>query len=134
MLLVDVLIEMISCGQKIIDNEVCQICVGEFLVVIVDEQINEVVIQVVYDDLFVDVLFEVEYNVFYIFVVSEEEVLVVQVCVDVGEDFVVLVCELLIGLFGLNGGELGWFGVGMMVLEFEIVVMNMEVGIVLVLV
>jgi peptidyl-prolyl cis-trans isomerase C len=32
------------------------------------------------------------------------------------------------GPSGPNGGELGWFGAGMMVSEFETAVMNMDVG------
>lgn len=127
-LLADALTEMTSRGQKTIDNEVRQIRAGELLAAIADEQINEAAIQAAYDDLFADASPEAEYNASHILVASEEEALAVQARADAGEDFAALARELSTGPSGPNGGELGWFGAGMMVSEFETAVMNMDVG------
>jgi peptidyl-prolyl cis-trans isomerase C len=127
-LLADALTEMTSRGQKTIDNEVRQIRAGELLAAIADEQINEAAIQAAYDDLFADASPEAEYNASHILVASEEEALAVQARADAGEDFAALARELSPGPSGPNGGELGWFGAGMMVSEFETAVMNMDVG------
>jgi len=127
-LLADALTEMTSRGQKTIDNEIRQIRAGELLAAIADEQINEAAIQAAYDDLFADASPEAEYNASHILVASEEEALAVQSRADAGEDFAALARELSTGPSGPNGGELGWFGAGMMVSEFETAVVNMEVG------
>lgn len=127
-LLADALTEMTSRGQKTIDNEIRQIRAGELLAAIADEQINEAAIQAAYDDLFADASPEAEYNASHILVASEEEALAVQARADAGEDFAALARELSTGPSGPNGGELGWFGAGMMVSEFETAVMNMDVG------
>lgn len=66
----------------------------------------------VYDVEFVDYEGLEEVNVCYILVKEKEEVEVIIGELDGGVDFVEFVKEKLIGFFGFNGGDLGYFGKG----------------------
>lgn len=127
-LLADALGDLPKRGQKTIDNEIRQIRAGELLATIADEQITEDAILAAYNALFADASPEAEYNASHILVETEEEAAAVQARADAGEDFAALARELSTGPSGPNGGELGWFGAGMMVSEFETAVMSMDVG------
>jgi peptidyl-prolyl cis-trans isomerase C len=61
-----------------------------------------------------------EYNAAHILVATEEEAIGLIARIEGGEDFAALAKELSLDTgSGSAGGELGWFGVGMMVPEFE---------------
>lgn len=69
-----------------------------------------------------------EYNAAHILVETEEEAKALKAEVDGGADFTALAKEKSTGPSGPNGGDLGWFGVGMMVKPFEDAVIKMEPG------
>jgi len=70
----------------------------------------------------------VEYNAAHILVETEEEALAVIETLDGGADFAETARESSTGPSGPSGGDLGWFGAGMMVGEFETAVKDMEPG------
>jgi peptidyl-prolyl cis-trans isomerase C len=69
-----------------------------------------------------------EYNASHILVDSEAEAEAIIDQLAEGADFAELAAELSIGPSGPNGGQLGWFGAGRMVPEFEDATMDLEVG------
>ncbi|MGB3316643.1 MAG: peptidylprolyl isomerase [Albidovulum sp.] len=69
-----------------------------------------------------------EFNAAHILVETEEEAKAIKAEIDGGADFAATAKEKSTGPSGPNGGDLGWFGVGMMVKPFEDVVIGMEPG------
>ena len=69
-----------------------------------------------------------EFNAAHILVETEEEAKALKAELDGGADFATLAKEKSVGPSGPNGGDLGWFGVGMMVKPFEDAVVGLEPG------
>ncbi len=69
---------------------------------------------------------EQEFNASHILVETEEEALDLIKMIEDGADFAELAVEKSTGPSGPNGGQLGWFGLGAMVPEFEEAVVAME--------
>ncbi|MEM1101497.1 MAG: peptidylprolyl isomerase [Pseudomonadota bacterium] len=70
----------------------------------------------------------VEYNASHILVETEEEAQALIAELGSGADFAQLAMEFSTGPSGPRGGELGWFGAGMMVAPFQAAVEALEVG------
>lgn len=71
---------------------------------------------------------EMEYNASHILVATEDDAKALITALEGGADFAELAAEKSTGPSGPNGGQLGWFGKGRMVPEFENAVVAMEVG------
>ncbi|MGV6839962.1 MAG: peptidylprolyl isomerase [Planktomarina sp.] len=71
---------------------------------------------------------EMEYNASHILVPTEDEAKALVTALEGGADFAELAAEKSTGPSGPNGGQLGWFGKGRMVPEFENAVVSMDVG------
>ena len=69
-----------------------------------------------------------EFNASHILVESEKEALNILNSLKAGSDFSKLAKEKSTGPSGPNGGQLGWFGPGQMVPEFEAAVLVLEIG------
>ncbi len=69
-----------------------------------------------------------EYNAAHILVATEEEAKAIKAEIDGGADFSAVAKEKSTGPSGPNGGDLGWFKVGMMVKPFEDAVVAMQAG------
>ncbi len=69
-----------------------------------------------------------EFNASHIIVGTEEEALALRAELDEGADFAELAREHSTDGAAQGGGDLGWFGPGMMIAEFEQAVAAMEVG------
>lgn len=69
-----------------------------------------------------------EYNASHILVETEDEAKGLAAELEGGADFAELAKQKSTGPSGPNGGELGWFGEGMMVPEFEVAVKELAVG------
>ena len=69
---------------------------------------------------------ETEYNASHILVETEDEASALLEALDGGADFATLAQENSTGPSGPNGGQLGWFGLGAMVPQFEAAVVAMD--------
>ena len=69
-----------------------------------------------------------EFNASHILVETEERANEIKAEAESGLDFATLAKEYSTGPSGPNGGELGWFGTGRMVPEFEAAVIEMQPG------
>jgi peptidyl-prolyl cis-trans isomerase C len=69
-----------------------------------------------------------EYHASHILVETEEEAKAIKAEINGGADFAALAKEKSTGPSGPNGGDLGWFGLGMMVKPFEDAVVAMVPG------
>jgi len=90
--------------------------------------VSDEAIQAAYDEQYGNLPPEPEFNASHILVETEEEAQALIVTLEGGADFAELAKEKSTGPSGPNGGELGWFGLGMMVEPFELAVIDMEVG------
>ncbi|MBL1437234.1 MAG: peptidylprolyl isomerase [Rhodobacteraceae bacterium] len=95
---------------------------------IAGRDVSDEAIQAAYDEQYGDLPAEPEFNASHILVETEEEALALIVTLEGGADFAELAKEKSTGPSGPNGGELGWFGLGMMVEPFEEAVLGMVVG------
>lgn len=99
---------------------------GEVVNQIGIDALTEEGLQAAYDAVFAEIPASTEYNAAHILVATEDEALAVIARIEGGEDFAALAQELSIDTgSGAGGGELGWFGLGMMVPEFEMAVIGL---------
>lgn len=111
----------------LLDNNRRQAVANEALTKLIDEQITEEALQSAYEAEFADFQPAQEFNASHILVETQEEASEIAEKARGGDDFASLAREFSTGPSGPNGGELGWFGQGMMVPPFEAAVMAMEV-------
>lgn len=115
-------------AQWMVDNQTAAIIAAEALGEALDAAVTEDAIQAAYDAQFKDSAPETEYNAAHILVETEEEAAAIRAELDGGADFATLAREHSTGPSGPNGGDLGWFGKGMMVPDFEAAVFALEPG------
>ena len=111
-----------------ITNERRSLRAGEVVNDLALEPITDEALQEAYDARFEGVEPEQEYNASHILVETEEEAIEIIESLEGGADFAETAAEKSTGPSGPNGGELGWFGAGMMVPEFEAAVVALETG------
>lgn len=111
-----------------LENERRTFIAGEVIDDVVAEAITEEALQAAYEEAFANVAAEAEFNASHILVETEEEAKDLVVLLNGGADFTELAREHSTGPSGPNGGELGWFGKGMMVQPFEDAVLLLEAG------
>jgi len=85
-------------------------------------------LQKAYDAQYGNVEPKAEYNASHILVETAETAQEVIQMINDGGDFAEVAKEKSTGPSGPNGGELGWFGEGVMVPEFQAAVLEMEAG------
>jgi len=95
---------------------------------IAGRDISDEAIQTAYDAQYGDLPPEPEFNASHILVETEAGAQALIETLNGGADFAELAKEKSTGPSGPDGGELGWFGLGMMVEPFEAAVVDMEVG------
>ena len=95
---------------------------------VVEGAMTDEAVQAAYDATYMGVEPVTEYNASHILVATEEEAVAVKARIDGGEDFAVVATETSSDSSAANGGNLGWFGPGMMVETFEAAVMALEPG------
>lgn len=113
---------------KALENEERSLMAGEVVEGILQESITDEALQELYDRQYGDIDPEEEYNASHILVESEEEAIAVKETIDGGADFAATAREKSTGPSGPNGGDLGWFGAGMMVPAFEAATIALAVG------
>ena len=109
-------------------NERRSLRAGEVVNSITELPVDDADLQMAYDARFEGVEPEVEYNASHILVETEEEAAELQALINDGADFAETAQDRSTGPSGPNGGNLGWFGEGMMVEPFEVAVKELEVG------
>jgi peptidyl-prolyl cis-trans isomerase C len=92
------------------------------------EPVDETALQALYDAEYGAADAAQEYNASHILVETEAEAQAIVSELENGADFAELARARSTGPSGPNGGNLGWFGAGMMVPEFEAAVMELEPG------
>ncbi|WP_295311333.1 peptidylprolyl isomerase [Roseobacter sp.] len=111
-----------------LENEKRSLVAGEVIEnILAGTDVSEDV-QALYDEQYGSVEAEDEYNASHILVETEEAALEVLTSLDEGADFAETAKEKSTGPSGPGGGELGWFGSGAMVPEFEAAVIALEEG------
>jgi peptidyl-prolyl cis-trans isomerase C len=95
---------------------------------IVDESVTEEAVQAFYEENYLQGEKAEEFNASHVLVETEEEAAAIVEELNGGADFAEVAREKSTGPSGPNGGQLGWFGAGMMVPEFQTAVEGLDVG------
>ncbi len=96
---------------------------------VVTGAVTDAALQTAYDARFKDAAPSTEYSAAHILVETEAKALELKAQLDTGADFATLAKANSTDTgSGANGGELGWFGLGMMVKPFEEAVIAAEIG------
>lgn len=95
---------------------------------VVAAAVTDAAVQAAYDAKYANVDPGLEFHAAHVLVETEEEAKAIKAEIDGGADFDKIAEEKSTGPSGPNGGDLGWFGKGMMVEPFEKAVMAMEPG------
>jgi peptidyl-prolyl cis-trans isomerase C len=109
-----------------LDNEERSLKASAAISIAMQERVNDAALQALYDERFANAAPQEEYNASHILVETEQEALDLIAKLDDGAEFAALAQEFSTGPSGPNGGQLGWFGAGMMVAPFEEAVVAME--------
>lgn len=95
---------------------------------VVETAVTDATLQAAYDERFKDFQPQTEYRAAHILVDSKEKAEELKAQIDGGADFAELARTHSSDGAAANGGDLGWFGTGMMVKPFEDAVVAMEAG------
>ncbi|MEE9427678.1 MAG: peptidylprolyl isomerase [Paracoccaceae bacterium] len=110
------------------ENQNRALLAGVAMTGLLEEAVTDEVIEAAYNEQYADIERPREFNASHILVETEEEALALVIELENGADFAALASEHSTGPSGPNGGQLGWFGPGMMVAPFEQAVLEMEDG------
>ncbi len=111
-----------------IENELRALRAAIVLQGAAEAAVTDEALQEAYDARFADATPATEYNANHILVETEDEAKALIAELEGGADFETLAKEHSTGPSGPTGGALGWFGLGMMVPEFEQAVVALEPG------
>ncbi|WP_371685756.1 peptidylprolyl isomerase [Tabrizicola sp. YIM 78059] len=121
--------ELSTRDRAMLENDTRGYISGVAIQAIVEKAVTDEALQAAYDARFKDQPKATEYNAAHILVETEEEANKLKEELAGGADFATLAREHSIDAgSGANGGDLGWFGLGMMVKPFEDAVVNAKVG------
>ena len=111
-------------------NEERSLRAGEVITDLTKTAVTDLAIQAAYDEMTAAAAAEPvkEWNASHLLVATEDDATAAQKRIAGGEDFAAVATEVSTGPSGPTGGELGWFGPGQMVAEFEQAVEGMEPG------
>lgn len=111
-----------------LENEERSVMAGEAVELIMQGAATEQEVRAIYDERFSGGSGGEEYNASHILVETEAEAVAIVAELKDGADFATVAQEKSTGPSGPGGGELGWFGPGRMVPDFEAAVIALEVG------
>lgn len=114
--------------QLALENERRALLAAQVIEGIVADAVTEDSVQTVYEETYLQGEPTEEFNASHILVETQEEAAAIVEELQGGADFAEVAREKSTGPSGPNGGQLGWFGAGMMVPEFQTAVEGMEVG------
>ena len=109
-------------------NERRAMLAGEVINEISATALTEEAVQAAYDARFAGAEEVDEFNASHLLVETEEEAIAAKARIDEGAEFADVARDVSTGPTGPNGGNLGWFGKGAMVPEFEDAITALEVG------
>lgn len=115
-------------SQLLLENQDRNLRANAEVTRLFDAELTEDAIREAYDARFAAVEPGTEYNAAHILVETEDAAAAIKAELDGGADFAGLARERSTGPSGPNGGNLGWFGDGMMVPAFEEAVVGLEPG------
>lgn len=110
------------------ENEMRAFMAGELLAKVGTADLDPSEVEAVYKKRYAEGDPEMEYNAAHILVETEDEAKALITELEGGADFAELAKEKSTGPTGPRGGDLGWFGAGAMVPEFENAVLALEDG------
>ena len=111
-----------------IENERRGVLAGLAAEAAVADAVDDAKVQAAYDKLVAEFQPQPEFNAAHILVDSEEKAKALKAEIDGGKDFAEVAKANSSDGSAASGGELGWFGAGQMVPEFETAVAALEVG------
>ncbi|HBN30470.1 MAG: peptidylprolyl isomerase [Rhodobacterales bacterium] len=111
-----------------LENEARAFLAGEMLARISEHPVSEEDVKNAYAEKYDSAIPDQEFNASHILVATQEEAQEIVKMMQDGADFATLAREKSTGPSGPNGGQLGWFGKGAMVPEFEAAVIGLAVG------
>jgi len=111
-----------------IENEKRSLLAAGMLEEIMGASAGDAEVQAAYDAKYADGYGGDEFSAAHILVETEEEALAIKADLDAGADFAETAKEKSTGPSGPGGGDLGWFGLGAMVPEFEAAIVALEPG------
>lgn len=109
-----------------LENEERALKASEVIRRISSDATTDAALQSAYDAIYGGAVPETEYNASHILVPTEDEANALIEELNGGADFAILAQEKSTGPSGPNGGQLGWFGLGAMVPQFEAAVVSMD--------
>jgi len=120
--------ELTRRAQIQLDNKRRELVAAEEIGKVVSEAVTDEAVAAAYEAEYADAEPTQEWDASHILVESEDEAKALLEELQAGADFAELARAKSTGPSGPNGGELGWFGPGMMVKPFEDAVSGMEPG------
>ena len=114
--------------QRRLENERRSLIASTVIEQIVEEKLTDDALKAAYDAKYAEAAPDKEFKAAHILVETEEDAEKIVEELAAGADFTELAKERSTGPSGPNGGDLGWFGKGMMVPAFEEAVAGMEDG------
>lgn len=113
-----------------LQNERRALLAGEAVNALMQSVVTDAALQEAYDGIFGDATAMIEWNAAHLLVATEDEANAARARImNGGEDFATVAQDVSSDVgSGANGGNLGWFGPGMMVAPFEAAVAEMTVG------
>lgn len=120
--------EISQVTQLRLDNERRAILASAAVETALAGAVTDETLQQLYDARFADAAPETEYKAAHILVETEKEAQDLGIQIQGGANFAALAQEHSIGPSGPSGGDLGWFGEGVMVQEFQDAVAALDVG------
>lgn len=111
-----------------IENEQRALRAGETINALSATAVTDGAVQAAYDARFAGVEAVTQFNASHLLVETQEEAVAAKSRIDGGQAFADVARDVSTGPTGPNGGNLGWFGPGAMVPEFETTITALEVG------
>ena len=111
-----------------IQNEQRSLMAAQVINDITQTAITQELLQQAYQDRFADAPETPEYRAAHLLVATEDEANAAKAQLDAGEAFAEVAAAVSTDVTSANGGDLGWFGEGAMVDEFETAVMALDIG------
>ena len=112
----------------ILTNERRSMLAADVVTTIAETSVTEDMIAAAYDERFADAEEVLEFRASHLLVETEEEAADAKARIDEGAAFADVARDVSTGPTGPSGGDLGWFGEGAMVPEFETAITSLEIG------